>query len=448
MQKRKATEKELTDVYYLYRNLRQNEEAEALAEKIKKKYKKGDLVRQSQINAFYKAKDLETQLEIFEKFQAKYGEEEEHKNTIGSMASRIGNSYGKKSDWANFDKYMAMVKNPQSKAGAYNNLAWAMAGEGLVGEVREIEKAKELSKKSLKLLKEEMKTAANKPVYYTAKRWEKRMKGAYGMYADTYALTAYHTGDYETALKYQQMVCEEDNFENGEMNERYAVYFEKVKGAEESLTVLDRLIRKGKATTAMKEQHKRLFMDNYTLADAYGKYMLELEADAEAAHRKKLKEKMINDPAPEFSLVDLNGKEVSLKSLKGKVVVLDFWATWCGPCKASFPGMQKALNQYASNSEVAFLFVNSWESGKEKKKTAGDFIQKNNYSFQVLMDEKDEVIAKYGVEGIPTKFIIDKNGQIRFKSVGYSGNNEALIKELSMMIEMAGNSGRGVTGAE
>ncbi len=274
------------------------------------------------------------------------------------------------------------------------------------------------------------------------------MKGAYGMYADTYALTAYHTGDYETALKYQQMVCEEDNFENGEMNERYAVYFEKVKGAEESLTVLDRLIRKGKATTAMKEQHKRLFMDNYTLADAYGKYMLELEADAEAAHRKKLKEKMINDPAPEFSLVDLNGKEVSLKSLKGKVVVLDFWATWCGPCKASFPGMQKALNQYASNSEVAFLFVNSWESGKEKKKTAGDFIQKNNYSFQVLMDEKDEVIAKYGVEGIPTKFIIDKNGQIRFKSVGYSGNNEALIKELSMMIEMAGNSGRGVTGAE
>jgi hypothetical protein len=64
------------------------------------------------------------------------------------------------------------------------------------------------------------------------------------------------------------------------------------------------------------------------------------------------------------------------------------------------------------------------------------------------MDDKDEVVAKYGVEGIPTKFVIDKNGVIRFKSVGFSGNNEELVQELTLMIEMAGGSAPGkLTGA-
>ena len=65
------------------------------------------------------------------------------------MAGRIAGSYGRKNDWSNFDKYIAMVDNPDSKAGAYNNIAWNLAGEGLEGEPENIEKAKKLSKKSL-----------------------------------------------------------------------------------------------------------------------------------------------------------------------------------------------------------------------------------------------------------------------------------------------------------
>jgi thiol-disulfide isomerase/thioredoxin len=127
-----------------------------------------------------------------------------------------------------------------------------------------------------------------------------------------------------------------------------------------------------------------------------------------------------------------------LDDLKGKVVVVDFWATWCGPCKASFPAMQQALNQYKDDPDVKFVFVDSWESKKpeEMQKNAEEFIQKNKYTFNVLLDTDDKVIGSYAVEGIPTKFVIDPSSNIRFKAVGYDGSADKLVDELSAMIDV------------
>ena len=151
----------------------------------------------------------------------------------------------------------------------------------------------------------------------------------------------------------------------------------------------------------------------------------------------ELRKSMLNEAAPSFALYDLNKNKVDIADLKNKIVVVDFWATWCGPCKASFPGMQKMVNKYKDNPEVKFVFVDTWEKGDNKAKNAGDFITANKYTFHVLQDNEDKVVEQFKVEGIPTKFVIDKNGVIRFKAIGFDGSDEKLVTELTAMIELA-----------
>jgi len=98
--------------------------------------------------------------------------------------------------------------------------------------------------------------------------------------------------------------------------------------------------------------------------------------------------------------------------------------------------MKKAVEKYESDSWVKFLFINTWERVEEKTKNAADFIAKNDYPFHVLVDDENKVIEKYKVSGIPTKFIIDSEGNIRFKSIGFAGSDDKLVEELSTMISL------------
>ena len=175
----------------------------------------------------------------------------------------------------------------------------------------------------------------------------------------------------------------------------------------------------------------------------YETYLANLEKAALEKERAEWIKKMINIPAPSFSLTNLKGETVSLASLKGKIVILDYWATWCGPCVSSFPGMQKALNKYASNPNIVFLFVNTWQTEENREKLVTDFITAKKYNFNVLYDTKNvkdpskfDVVSAYKVDGIPTKFVIDGDGNIRFKAVGFSGSDDGVVKEIDSMISL------------
>ncbi|UAY57234.1 TlpA family protein disulfide reductase [Arachidicoccus terrestris] len=158
---------------------------------------------------------------------------------------------------------------------------------------------------------------------------------------------------------------------------------------------------------------------------------------------KELPETMLDLPSQNFSLKDMEGKTVQLSDYLGKTVILDFWATWCGPCKRSFPAMQMAVNKYATDKDVVFLFIDTWERTPDADQQVKKFISANNYSFRVLLDRKpavsgdNMVVEKYGITGIPTKFVIDPNGKIRFRLTGFGGGNDAAVEEISAMIELA-----------
>lgn len=161
--------------------------------------------------------------------------------------------------------------------------------------------------------------------------------------------------------------------------------------------------------------------------------------------RKHIKDLKRNDPAPGFTLMDMQGNQVSLKDFRGKVVVLDFWATWCQPCKNSFPGMKATQLSYADDPEVKFLYVNTWERSKTYKEDVRRFIRENDYPFHVLFDDKTDpetgknLAGEFGVQGIPAKFIIDKQGIIRYALTGSSSIAHYISLEMRELIESAKN---------
>ncbi len=111
-----------------------------------------------------------------------------------------------------------------------------------------------------------------------------------------------------------------------------------------------------------------------------------------------------------------DGSSVSLKTLKGKIIILDFWATWCGPCIAELPHLQQLYEEFKDDNGI-FIVALSTENSQQ---LVADFIRKNNYSFPVGF--AGGATSKFDVDGIPTTILLDTNGFIRYRHIGYDGS--------------------------
>lgn len=115
--------------------------------------------------------------------------------------------------------------------------------------------------------------------------------------------------------------------------------------------------------------------------------------------------------APDFTLTDLDGEEVSLSDYRGQMVVLNFWASWCTWCDVEMPDLNRIHNE---NDDVVVLAVNVMED----EKTAGDYIEENGLDFEVVMDIEGEIASKYLVTGLPHSFFVDKEGILQLSYTG------------------------------
>ena len=121
----------------------------------------------------------------------------------------------------------------------------------------------------------------------------------------------------------------------------------------------------------------------------------------------------VGEKALDFTLTGLDGAQFSLEGLKGKVILLDFWATWCGPCKQVMPTIQKIADEY-KDKDVAVFGVNTWERGEGAAKK---YMESKGFTYPCLL-AGDELAKSYEVPGIPTLLVIGKDGMIVLAEVG------------------------------
>ncbi len=140
------------------------------------------------------------------------------------------------------------------------------------------------------------------------------------------------------------------------------------------------------------------------------------------------------EPAPDITVQDADGNSVSLSDMKGKPVVLNFWASWCGPCQSEMPDFNEVASELGD--QIHFMMVNATDGSRETVNTAKAFIEKSGYTFPVYFDADRSASYAYGVSGIPMTFFIDAAGNYVAHARG-AISKEVLMRGIDMILPAA-----------
>ncbi|WP_065219864.1 MULTISPECIES: TlpA family protein disulfide reductase [Butyricimonas] len=283
---------------------------------------------------------------------------------------------------------------------------------------------------------------------YSDREWKQQLlaRGKDMILAHASVLAA--TGAPEEALNLMEEIKDIYAYKSAVYNDLYTRLLET--NGYESLVIPTIIagVREDAVTPEMLDRLRWDYLKTHGNDKGFDAYINSLKsAEKQQEMQAHLKESMIKEKITLYAMEDLDGKKVDLSKMKGKIIVLDFWATWCAPCKASLPGMQMAVNKYRNDPDVAFYFIATMETKPDFRQKIREFLVEKNYSLDVLVDNVnpetgsqsavyDAYCKAFKFSGIPHKMIIDGNGNLRWSVGGYMGSPSALAEEVSYVIEM------------
>jgi thiol-disulfide isomerase/thioredoxin len=265
------------------------------------------------------------------------------------------------------------------------------------------------------------------------------------MVLDTYGFVQQKLGQRNEAVKAYAEAYALTVGGDPEMNDRYVRSLAASGDPQKAIMISEAAVRSGRSNDSLVAAYRSAYVAVHGSEQGFSDALGKAKGEAAQAAKNELAAGMLSTPAPEFALKTLDGNTVALKDLRGKIVLIDYWATWCGPCKRSFPFLQQVYEKYRKDPRVAIFAIDTWEreKGTAREATVKKFLAENKYTFPVLYD--DASVEKYGVEGIPTKFMIDQKGIIRFKSVGFESGEKMLAEidaQLAMLLKPAGQGSK------
>ncbi len=255
-----------------------------------------------------------------------------------------------------------------------------------------------------------------------------------------YARQLIASGQSKEALKWTKGTYALNKFKDHELD-FYVDLLNSEKDYNELFTVMDLLAKQGKLTS----KYQTLMATSYreTRGSNFEQYLSAINEQLKAAAKKAIVQHAVEKPVPDFEVLDTAGRAVHIRDFRGKTVILDFWATWCAPCKASLPAMQEAVNHYKNDKDVIFMFIHTFSRKPgSSKKEAVDYLEANHFNLDLYLDNRQangssKAAEAFHVKGIPIKFVIDRSGIIRYETSGYSGAHTSTVYELIEMIEEA-----------
>lgn len=357
---------------------------------------------------------------------------------IDMLKGQLAMSYLTAKNFSKFESFIRQISNKFNQTSYLN-----MGADFLYRQSADLNYAEIIAKRTIDLYESYKNNPMAKPADFPLEDWNRFMTMAAYPYHQSYASILYKNGHYKKALFYQEMALKGQDLKkiNPQIIDTYTILLEKDNQFDKAYDLLLSMAKTGRTDEKMNARLEKMHTKKYGNDDDAKAFLTSIHKNVKQLYQLEVAKKLIKDvEAPDFNLLDLSGKRVSLSDFSGKIVILDFWATWCAPCIASMPTMAQLSKKYPN---VVFLFIATQESGKDAVKQVKTFIEKNKLEINVLMDVPTATnlklfpVAKaYQLSGIPAKMVIDKKGQLRFKTEGFSTESE-LIHELEAMIAIA-----------